>query len=51
MDKNSLLEKLRTLDELYLIDLLDISSDDILDVFYDRIEERQAYIEAQIGEE
>ena len=51
MNTTELLETLRQFDEVYLLDLLDISADDIIDTFYDRIEERQAYIEAQIREE
>lgn len=37
----SLLAKLRNLDELELIELLKLSSDDIVDAFLDRIEEME----------
>lgn len=37
----SLLVKLRNLDEVELIELLKLSSDDIVDAFLDRIEENE----------
>lgn len=39
-----LLEKLRKVDEVTLLELLDIESDDLIDMFGDRITERMDYI-------
>lgn len=41
---NELLEKLRQWDEVSLLELLDIRSDDLVDRFEDIIEERQELI-------
>ena len=51
MSKNELLEKLRTIDEVTLLDLLDINADELVDAFYDKIQERFSYIEAQLNQE
>lgn len=39
-----LLEELRTVDEVTLLELLDISADDLIDAFPDKIKERFNYI-------
>jgi len=41
MDKFELLETLRHLDEVTLLELLEVCSDDIVDRFLDRIEEKE----------
>ena len=41
MEKNELLERLRNLDEELLLDLLDITSDDLVDAFIDVILEQE----------
>lgn len=48
MDKAELLEKLRELDEVILIELLGATSTDIVDAFLDLIDERYNYIYEQI---
>lgn len=50
MDKYELIEKLRNLDEVTLIDLLGVTSDQIVDAFLDVIDERDAYIRQEIEE-
>lgn len=50
MDVAELIEKLRQYDEILLLELLDISSEDLVDKFYDKIEERENYIRQQIEE-
>ncbi len=51
MNKASLLEKLRKTDEVSLIELLNISSEDLVDAFLDKIDERIDYLYEQIEEE
>lgn len=48
MNKDQLLQKLRNIDEVLLLELLDVKSDDLVDAFYDKIVERYSYIEAQL---
>jgi hypothetical protein len=50
MSKPELLEKLRELDPVYLIELLNISSDEIVDEFLDKVDERFQYIHRQLEE-
>lgn len=50
MDKVELIEKLRTLDEVVLIELLGVTSTEIVDAFLDTIYERYNYIHEQIEE-
>ena len=50
MDKVELLEYLRTLDEVSLIELLEVNSTDIVDAFLDRIYEQEKYIRSQVEE-
>lgn len=51
MNRSELIEKLKTVDEVLLLELLDISSEDLVDVFLDKIDERLNYIYGQISEE
>lgn len=51
MNKASLLEKLRKIDETTLLELLDISSEELVDAFLDKIDERIDYLYEQIEEE
>lgn len=48
MNKRDLLEQLKHLDETLLIDLLGLTSEEIVDAFIDRIVENYGYIEAQV---
>jgi hypothetical protein len=48
MNKLELLNKLRTTEETALIDLLGLTSDDIVDAFLDRIEEQEEYLQDQL---
>ncbi len=41
MDKAELLEKLRKLDEVLLLELLEITSEELVDAFPDKIEENE----------
>ncbi len=41
MDKAELLEKLRKLDEVLLLELLEITSEELVDAFLDKIEENE----------
>lgn len=50
MNKQQLLTRLREVDEVLLLELLDLTSNDLVDAFYDRILERQGYIENQLDE-
>ena len=51
MDKLSLIKKLRKIDETLLLELLDLSSEDIVDAFLDKIDERIDYLYEQIEED
>lgn len=44
MDFAELLEKLKQLDEVLLLELLELTSEDIVDAFVDRVAERETYI-------
>ena len=44
MHNSELIEKLRQQDELTLLELLDITSEDLVDAFMDKIDERLQYI-------
>lgn len=50
MSKSELLEKLRGTDEVLLLELLEITSEELVDAFYDKIQERFAYLERQVEE-
>ena len=41
MDKIELIEELRKIDEITLLELLNISSEDLVDAFLDKINENQ----------
>lgn len=48
MNKSQLFDHLRTIDEVLLLELLEITSSDLVDVFYDKIIERYDYIQSQL---
>jgi hypothetical protein len=48
MNKAELLEELKKLDEVLLLELLELTSEDIVDAFLDRIAERETYIRHEI---
>lgn len=50
-NNTSLLIKLRKLDEVTLLELLEISSEEILDAFLDKVEEKENYLRDQLAEE
>jgi hypothetical protein len=50
MSKAELLERLRLLDEVSLLELMGINSDDLVDAFTDRIEERIEFIRGKLEE-
>lgn len=50
MSRTELLEKLRQLDEVLLLELLEITSDDIVDRFLDIIVDKDDYIRKEIQE-
>lgn len=45
-----LLEELRKVDEVTLLELLDISADDLIDTFSDKIQDRFQYIHDYLSE-
>ncbi len=51
MINKELLEKLRNTEETLLLELLGITSDDIVDAFLDRIEDKLDYLYEQYEEE
>ena len=50
MNQVELLEELRKLDEITLMELLEINSDNLVDAFLDKIDERKEYIRATLQE-
>lgn len=50
MNHLELLEKLRSMDEVSLLELLEVTSTDIVDMFVDRIIEKNEYIRKEIQE-
>ena len=50
MSKSELITLLKTYDELLLLELLEISSEEIIDAFLDKIEDKLDYIYSQIDE-
>lgn len=48
MNRFELLDALKHTEETLLLELLDITSEDIVDAFLDRIEERLSYLYGQI---
>jgi ribosome assembly protein YihI (activator of Der GTPase) len=51
MTKNELISKLRDEEETLLIDLLNLTSTEIVDAFLDRIDERYEYLYGQYEED
>ena len=45
-----LIDKLKELDEVTLLELLEVTSSDIVDAFYDKIYERLQYIQKELEE-
>lgn len=50
MNRAELLEKLKKLDEVLLLELLELTSEDVVDAFLDRIAERETYIRHEVEE-
>ena len=48
MNKIELIEKLRKLDEVTLLELLEVNSEEIVDAFLDKIDDRFTYIAQQL---
>ncbi len=48
MKNHKILEALRTVDEVQILELLDISTEDLLLKFKDKIGERKAYLEKEL---
>ena len=51
VNKVELIQKLRTLDEVTLLEALEISSDDIVDAFLDKINEKLDYLYKQVKDQ
>lgn len=51
MTFSELLVRLKREDEVYLLELINISSDELVDAFEDMIQERQEYIRKQLAED
>jgi hypothetical protein len=51
MTFKELLERLKREDEVYLLELINISPDELVDAFEDKIEDRQEYIRNQLAED
>jgi Mor family transcriptional regulator len=43
-----IIKKLRKLDEVLLMELLEVTSTELVDAFLDKIEERRSYLEVQL---
>jgi len=50
MTKSDLLQKLRSEEETVLLEMLGVTSSDLVDAFLDIIEERYKYLDAQYSE-
>jgi len=48
MNRAELIEKLKNWDEVLLLELLEITSEDLVDAFLDKVDEREEYIRGQI---
>ena len=48
MNKLELIERLRKTEETLLLELLDITSEDIVDAFLDKINDRLEYLDRQL---
>lgn len=51
MNKIELIEHLRQLDEITLLELLDINAEELVDAFLDKVDERQEYLYGQFEAE
>lgn len=51
MNRAELLQKLRNTDEVLLIELLQLTSDKIVDAFLDTIEDNEEYLQDQLEEQ
>jgi hypothetical protein len=51
MEFEEVLEQLRGVDEITILELLDITTEEILERFIDVVQERQEYIEDWLGSE
>lgn len=51
MDKLELLQTLRLLDEITLLELLELNSNELVDAFLDRIEEKEDYLYEKVNGE
>lgn len=51
MNKSQLLTKLRKTEETLLLELLEITSEELVDAFLDKIDEKLTYLYEQVGEE
>lgn len=49
--KLELLQKLKKLDEVLLMELLEITSEELVDAFLDKIDDKLSYIYAQLEEQ
>lgn len=46
--KTEIIKKLRKLDEVLLMELLEVTSDDLVDAFLDKIDDKLTYIASQL---
>lgn len=45
-----LLDQLRSLDEMLLVEILSLTSDDIVDAFIEKINDRETYLRKELAE-
>jgi hypothetical protein len=50
MSKQELIEELRKVDEVTLLEILEINSSELIDAFLDKIEEKLEYLKLQIDD-
>ena len=48
---NDIRDKLKQIDEVSVLEILDIHSDELVNRFPDKIEERYEYLQEELGEE
>lgn len=48
MSKTELIQKLRKIDEVTLLELLDVSSDELVDAFLEKVDDRIQYLYQQL---
>jgi hypothetical protein len=51
MDKSELLDKLRTIDEVFLLEILELTSTDLVDAFLDKIDDNIDKVYEKVNEE